>query len=91
MGQSMKEYEEKHGDDNRKVVEIGYNDGPVSVGEWRASHWFRVIDKNTGKLWCETSNLQEALESMGDEHILCELHEKKDVQWKYRTKGKQGQ
>ena len=71
--------------DARFKVSLQYSDGPLGEGEWRDTNWWRVVDKQ-GRIWCETSDLQEAMGSMEPGvHVLYQLYEKKSSQWKYVT------
>ena len=74
----------KAAEDARKkhLVSLQYSDGPLGEGNWVPTGWWRVVNRD-GQIWCETGNQQEALDSMQPGHILYELYEKKQTQWKY--------
>lgn len=51
------------------------------MSEWTPGRWWRVVSAD-GSLWCETSDEDEARESMRPGDTLCRLWERHDSEWR---------
>ena len=50
------------------------------MDDFQETNWWQVLDQQ-GRLWCETSNEEEARKSMRSGDVLYRLYEKKESRW----------